>query len=235
MPAKFMTFTQHGADFIVHDSSDKSIKDETWGIERLAAFMSYHYTLNTCARKYMKGATFVPAVGAIQYSCEGFDQPTSRDIDKLTAYLVPRLCAFYSDPTKQGYLGRPLPQVLDDVEALAKEWVANEETPFEAFGQVTPRPRFYSRPTREEYDEELRLKEEKSKLMWDRFRDVLNSGKAAGHRISIREGKNVYSAIITKVSEKSVYCDLKDEYGRVLQSGARIPRNSPRFIIESFI
>lgn len=235
MPAKFMTFTQRGADFIVHDSSDKTIKDETWGIERLAAFMSYHYTLNTCARKYVKGATFVPAVGAIQYSCEGFDQPTSRDIDKLTAYLVPKLCTFYSDPTKQGYLGRPLRQVLDDVEALAKEYVSSEEAPVEVFGKtVTPKP-FYSRPTRAEYEEELRLKEEKSKLMWDRFRAVLDSGKASGHRISIREGKNIYSAIITKVSEKSVYCDLKDEYGRVLQTGARIPRNSPRFIIESFI
>lgn len=235
MPAKFLTITQRGADFIVHDSSDKSIKDETWGIERLAAFMAYHYTLNTCARKYVKGATFVPAVGAIQYTCEGFDEPTSRDIDKLTAYLVPKLCSFYSDPTKQGYLGRPLPKVLDDVEALAKEWVESEEKPFEAFGKTVTPKRFYSRATREEYDEELRLREEQSKLMWDRFRDVLNSGKAAGHRISIREGKNIYSGIITKVSEKSVYCDLKDEYGRVLQTGARIPKNSPRLIIESFI
>lgn len=235
MPAKFMTITQHGADFIVHDSSDKTIKDETWGIERLAAFMSYHYTLNTCARNYRKGATFVPAVGAIQYSCEGFDQATSRDIDKLTSYLVPKLCSYYWDPTKQGYLGRPLRIVLDDVEALAKEWVESEEAPFEAFGQVSERPRFYSRPTREEYDEELKLREDKSKLMWDRFRDVLNSDKAAGHRISIREGRNVYSATIVKVSEKSVYCDIKDEFGRVLQKGARLPRNSPRFIIESFI
>ena len=234
MPAKFLTITQRGFDFIVHDSSDKTIPDEKWSIERVAAFMSVHAALNMMATKYSKGRTFRTLIASIQYTLH-CDRPSSADLEKLTSFLTAKMCAFYSDPTKQGFLGRALKDVLDDVQEIAEAHIRGEEAPVMVFGQeVQPKP-FFSRPSKEEYDEELRLQEEKSKLMWDHFKDVLNSGSAAGHRISIREGSNVYSATITKVSDKSVYCDIKDEYGRLLQKGTRLPKNSPRFIIESFI
>lgn len=233
MPAKFLTITQKGYTFIVHDS-DKSVPDEEWSIERVAAFISVHYTLNVMATKYQKGQTFRTTVAAIQYTYNA-DEPTSRDIEKLTNYLAPKLCSMYSDPTQQGFLGRPLSMVLDDVVAMAEHHVHTEEAPIEVFGQkVTPKP-FYSRPSKQEYDAELELQQGAEKAMWDHFKNVLNSGSAAGHRISVREGANIYSATIVKVSEKCIYCDIRDEFNRLLQKGARLPRNSSRLIIESFI
>ena len=98
MPAKFLTITQKGYTFIIHDS-DKAVPDEEWSIERVAAFISVHYTLNVMATKYQKGQTFRTTVAAIQYQFSA-DEPSSRDIDKLTAYLVPKLCSIYSDPTQ---------------------------------------------------------------------------------------------------------------------------------------
>ena len=153
MPVKFLTITQQGYDFLVHDA-DKSVKDETWSIERVAAYMSVHYTLNVKARKYAKGMTFIPTVAATQYTFQA-DAVTSADIDKLTAFLVPKLCGIYEDPFKQGFLGRPLPQVLDDVEKMALDHIEQEEAEIEVFGQkCKPKP-FYSRPSRRSTTQQL--------------------------------------------------------------------------------
>lgn len=232
MPVKFLTITQQGYDFLVHDA-DKSVKDETWSIERVAAFMSVHYTLNVKARKYAKGMTFIPTVAATQYSFQA-DAVTSADIDKLTAFLVPKLCGIYEDPFKQGFLGRPLPQVLDDVEKMALDYIEQEEAEIEVFGQkCKPKP-FYSRPSKEEYDAAIAESRAAEKALWDNYYKVLNSGKAKGHTIRIKEGANVYTGTIVRTSEKCIYCDVKDEYGRLLQKEARFPRNSTRLLIESF-
>lgn len=232
MPVKFLTITQRGYNFIVHDA-DKSVKDEEWGIERVAAFMSVHYTLNVKATKYAKGTTFKPTVAATQYSFQA-DAVTSADIDKLTGYLVPKLCAMYEDPAKQGFLGRPLSIVLDEVENMALDHIAQEEAEIEVFGQKCKPEPFYSRPSKAEYDAAIAESLAAEKALWDNYYKVLNSGKAKGHTIRIKEGANVYTGTIVRTTEKCIYCDVTDEYGRLLQKEARFPRNSTRLLIESF-
>ena len=69
---------------------------------------------------------------------------------------------------------------------------------------------------------------------WDKFKKALEDGTAVNHRIKIREGANTYTGTIIEITARCIYVDLKDEYGRLLQHHARLPRNSPRFIIESF-
>ena len=230
--AEFWTITQKGFNFIRHNA-DKLVRDEEWSIERVAAFMAVHHTLNIMATKYAKGITLRPKVACIQYTLQ-CDPQTSADLDKLTTALVPKLCAIYSAPETQGYLGRPLNLVLDDVVALAQDYIAKEEAPFEVFGQPVTPPPFYSRPSKQEYDAIQEQEQAREKAYWDNFKNALESGAALQHKILIREGANTYTGIIVGVTARCVYVDLKDEYGRLLQHKARLPRNSPRFIIESF-
>lgn len=230
--AEFWTITQKGFNFIRH-TADKLVEDEEWCIERVAAFMAVHHTLNIMATKYAKGLTLRPKIACIQYTLK-CDPPTSADLNKLTKVLVPKLCAYYSSAETQGYLGRPLNLVLDDVANLAQDYVAREEAPVELFGKmVTPAP-FYSRPSKQEYDAIQEHERAKEQAYWDKFKKALETGTAMHHKIKIREGANTYTGIIIGVTARCVYVDLKDEYGRLFQHNARLPRNSPRFIIESF-
>lgn len=230
--ATFLTITQKGFNFTAHEA-DKLKQDEDWSIERVAAFMSIHHVLNLMATKYSKGLTYKPAVAAIQYTLN-CDEATSKDIDKLTKYLVPQLIGTYTDPETQSLLGKPLKTLLDNIEQTALDYVSRQEAPIELFGkQVMPKS-FYDRPTAAEYNSIEADKEAFEQGLWDRYRKALDEGKAIGHRIQMREGSNVYTCIITRVSAKCVYCDVKDEFGRTLQSGARFPRESKRFIISSF-
>ena len=230
--ATFYTITQKGFNFTLHEA-DKLKKDEEWSIERVAAFMSVHHVLNIEATKYAKGMTYRPAVAAIQYTLK-CDEATSADINKLTKYLVPKLCAMYDDQDRQGFLGKPLSTLLDEIEIMANEFVQEHQAPIEVFGKlVTPSP-FYSRPTRLEYDSIEADHQAFEQSLWDKYREVLNSGNAAGHRIKMREGSNLYTCVITRVSDKCVYCDVKDEFGRTLQTGARFPKESKRFLIDTF-
>lgn len=229
--ATFLTITQNGFNFNVHEA-DKLKSDEEWGIERVAAFMSVHHVLNTMATKYMKGRTLRPVVASIMYTLN-CDKATSRDLDKLTGYLVPKLCGIYTSDG-WGFLGGPLTKVLDGVEKLALDHIAAEEAPIEVLGKTCTPPKFLSRPSKEEYDIIVAKDKAAEQALWDRFKEVLNSGKARGHRIQMREGSNEYTCIIVKVSTRCVYCDVKDEFGRLLQSGARFPKDSKRFIIASF-
>lgn len=230
--AKFLTITQKGFNFTAHDA-DKMIADEEWSIERVAAFISVHHVLNIMATRYAKGMTYKPGVAAIQYTLKA-DPPSSADINKITKFLVPKLCGLYDDPETQKFLGRPLSTVLDDVTHMVDDHIAGLEAPVQVFGKEVIPPPFFTRPSRLEYDAELERATAQEQRYWDHFKEVLNSGRAAGHTILVREGTNTYTAIITKVSPKCVFCDIKDEYGRLIQSGARIPRNSTRLIIESF-
>lgn len=230
--AEFWKITQTGFTFIRHNA-DKLVPDEEWTIERVAAFMSVHYTLNVMATKYSKGLTSRPKVACIQYTLE-CDPQTSADLDKLTKALVPKLCAMYNTPETQGFLGRPLNLVLDDVVKMAEDYVAKEEAPVEVFGKVATPPPFYSRPTELEYNAIKEREQKMEQEYWRRFKEVCDSGSVRGHQILVREGSNTYTAHLTSVTARCVYVDLKDEYGRLLQSNARLPRNSPRFIIESF-
>lgn len=229
--ATFLTITQNGYNFTVHEA-DTLKSDEEWGIERVAAFMSVHHVLNAMATKYMKGMTLRPIIASIMYTLN-CDEVTSRDLDKLTGYLVPKLCDIYTSDG-WGFLGGPLAQVLDAVEKLALDHIAAEEAPIEVMGKTCTPPRFLSRPSKEEYDIRIAKDQAAEQALWDRFKEVLDSGKAEGHCIQMREGSNVYTCIIVKVSPRCVYCDVKDEYGRLLQTGARFPRDSKRFIIASF-
>lgn len=230
--AKFLTITQKGYTFQVHDA-DKLVADETWTIERVAAFMSVHHVLNVMATKYAKGLTLRPAVAAIQYTLK-CDEVTSADINKLNQYLVSKLIGIYQDPTQQNLLGRPLSAVLDEVTAIADHHVLHEQEPIEVLGRVITPPPFYSRPSKMEYDAIVEKEAAIEQAYWDKFNECLSNGTAQGHKILIREGSNVYTGIIVNVSPKCVYCDIKDEYGRLIQSGARFPRDSKRFVIESF-
>jgi len=229
---KFYTITQKGYTFVRHDA-DTLVPDEEWELERVAAFMSIHRALNVMATKYAKGMTFRPALASIQYTLE-CDPATSHDLDKLNGVLVPKLCEMYSAPETQGYLGRPLGHILDDVVTIAKEYIQEKEQPVEVLGKVaSPKP-FLTRPSREEYEKILEAESSYKQSVADKFKAALDSGEAIGHRISIKEGCNVYTGVIVKISDRCVYCDVKDEYGNLLQNHARFPRNSPRFILNSY-
>lgn len=229
--AKFYTITQKGFTFTCHDA-DKMVEDEEWTIERVAAFVAVHYTMNVMATRYVKGMTFRTAIASIMYTLK-CDDVTSKDINKLTNYLVPKLCGIYEDETQRKFLGRALNLILDDVVIMAQDHIAEEQKPIEQFGRIVERPPFFSRPSKVEYDALQAEEQSREQALWDNFKEILNSGEAAGHRISVKDGANIYTAIIVKVTPKCVYCDLKDEYGRLFSSGARIPRNSSRWIIES--
>lgn len=230
--AEFWTITQKGFNFTRHNA-DKLIEDEEWNIERVAAFMAVHHTLNIMATRYAKGLTLKPKIATIQYTLK-CDPPTSTDLNRLTKAIVPKLCAYYTAPDTQGFLGRPLDIVLDDVVKLVQDYVAQRETPFEVFGETVTPPPFYSRPSKMEYDAIQEKEQAREQAYWDKFKKALEDGTAMNHRIKIREGANTYTGIIIGVTARCVYVDLKDEYGRLLQHNARLPRNSPRFIIESF-
>ena len=230
--ADFWTITQRGFNFIRH-TSDKLVEDAEWSIERVAAFMAVHHTLNVMATRYSKGLTRRPKIACIQYTLK-CDPQTSADLDKLTKALVPKLCAYYNATETQSYLGRPLEIVLDDVVKLAQDYVAKEEAPVEVLGKTVTPPPFYSRPSKQEYDAIQEREQAQEQAYWDKFKKALEAGTAMNHKILIREGANTYTGIIIGVTARCVYVDLKDEYGRLLQHNARLPRNSPRFIIESF-
>ena len=230
--AEFWTITQTGFNFIRHNA-DKLVEDEEWSIERVAAFMAVHHTLTVMATKYAKGLTLKPKIACIQYTLK-CDPQTSADLDKLTKALVPKLCAIYNAPETQGFLGRPLNLVLDDVVKLAQDYISKEQEPMEVLGKTVTPPPFFSRPSKLEYDALQEKEQEQEQAYWDKFKEALETGKAMHHKILIREGANTYTGIIIGVTARCVYVDLQDEYGRLLQHNARMPRNSPRFIIESF-
>ena len=229
--AKFLTITQKGYTFTVHDA-DKLVRDEEWDIERVAAFMSIHHTLNVMATKYAKGMTYRPAIACIMYTLN-CDSDTSKDLDKLNAYLIGKLCGMYENPEQQRALGKDLSKVLDEIEAMAFEYVKSREAPITVFGkEMKPAP-FFQRPSKLEYDAILERKQAQEQRYWDRLNELVKQGTARGHKILIRDGSNTYTGIITATSPKCIYCDVKDEYGRLIQSGARFPKDSKRFIIES--
>lgn len=230
--AKFLTITQNGFTFTVHDA-DKLVADEEWGIERVSAFISLHHVLNVMATRYTKGMTFRLSVASIMYTLK-CDSVTSKDLNKLNNYLIRELCGIYDDPQRQGFLGRPLSVVLDDIEVKALDYIKESEAPVEALGKTVTPPPFFSRPSKAEYDAQVAGEKAVEQQLWDNFRAVLDSGHAHGHSIKMRDGSNVYTCYITKVSPKCIYCDVKDEYNRLLQSGARFPRDSKRFIIGTF-
>ena len=229
--AKFLTITQKGYTFTVHDA-DKLVRDEEWNIERVSAFMSIHHTLNVMATKYAKGITYRPAIACIMYTLN-CDPDTSQDLDKLNSYLIGKLCGMYENPDQQRLLGRQLSDVLDEIEVMALDYIKAKEAPIEVFGkQVSPGP-FFSRPSKLEYDTLLEREQAQEQRYWDRLDELVKAGTAHGHKILIRDGSNTYTGIITATSAKCIYCDVKDEYGRLIQSGARFPKDSKRFIIES--
>lgn len=229
--AKFLTITQKGYTFTVHDA-DKLVRDEEWNIERVSAFMSIHHTLNVMATKYAKGITYRPAIACIMYTLN-CDPDTSKDLDKLNSYLIGKLCGMYENPDQQRLLGRQLSHVLDEIEVMALDYIKAKEAPIEVFGkQVSPGP-FFSRPSKLEYDTILEREQAQEQRYWARLDELVKAGTAHGHKILIRDGSNTYTGIITATSAKCIYCDVKDEYGRLIQSGARFPKDSKRFIIES--
>lgn len=229
--AKFLTITQKGYTFTVHDA-DKLVRDEEWNIERVASFMSIHHTLNVMATKYAKGITYRPAIACIMYTLN-CDPDTSKDLDKLNSYLIGKLCGMYENPDQQRLLGRQLSDVLDEIELIALDYIKAKEAPIEVFGkQVSPGP-FFSRPSKLEYDTLLEREQAQEQRYWNRLDELVKAGTAHGHKILIRDGSNTYTGIITATSAKCIYCDVKDEYGRLIQSGARFPKDSKRFIIES--
>lgn len=229
--AKFLTITQTGFTFCVHDA-DKMVADEEWEIERVAAFISVHHVLNIMVTKYSKNMTYRTSIAAIQYTLK-CDPETSKDLNRLNQYLVATLIGIYQNPEQQGLLGRPLSTVLDDVEIMAKDYVHSKEVPITVFGNVVAPEPFYTRPTKQVYDAILEREKAQEQRYWDKLNELVAKGMARGHKLLIKEGTNTYTGIIVSTSAKCIYCDVKDEYGRLVQSNARFPKDSKRFIIES--
>ena len=155
--AKFLTITQRGFYFTVHDA-DKNVADETWTIERVGAFMAVHHTLNVMATKYAKGLTFRTSVASIMYTLQ-CDGASSHDLNKITKWLVPQLCDMYEDTSRQGLLGRQLSEILDDVTQMVEQHIAETEAPMTVFGKVVKPEPFFTRPTELEYNAAIEAKD----------------------------------------------------------------------------
>lgn len=230
--ATFLNIEQDGYYFTVHNN-DKMVADETWTIERVAAFMALHHTLNVKATRYVKGLTFRTAVAAIIYTLT-CDPESSKDINKITNWLVAQLCEMYDDDSRQGLLGRPLNLILDDLTKMVEDHIKDVTQPTEVFGKVVPAEPFFSRPSKEEYDAVLEREKRQEQAYWNRFTEELNNGTAIKRKILVRDGHETLTAIIVGITPKSIVCDLFNEYNQKVESSKRIPKNSTRLIIESY-
>lgn len=142
---------------------------ESWGIERVAAFIYLVDFYRRKSQKYVKGYTLVSAVGNIQYELGECDKPTYRDIDRLVNLLVP-----YDQEGIDCVWMVDFKQALDLAENMLIKKVAEKEAPIRVFDQDLLPPRWYSRPTEEVYE-----KEEKDKA--DLIRKVAGEGAKIIH------------------------------------------------------
>ena len=142
------TITQDGYDFIYRTKRPGHLPVvETWGIERVAAFIFLVEFHRRRSESVKQGYTYTSAYGSIQYELEGFDTPTFQDIDKLTKILLPYidndLCSIFYTTFEKG---------LDLGEAMLKEKVRDLEEVQVIRGEEVVPDSYYSRPTRQEYE-----------------------------------------------------------------------------------
>lgn len=142
------TITQNGYDFIYRTKrSGQAPVVENWGIERVAAFIFLVEFHRLRSQRCIRNFTFVSRYGSIQYELENFDHATYRDVDKLTKILLPytddKLCTIFYTSFEKG---------LDLGEHILKEKVSHVEEYYNALDDSTSETRFYTRPTREEYE-----------------------------------------------------------------------------------
>lgn len=152
------TITQTGYDFIYRQRvSGRLPIVETWGIERVAAYMFLIEFYRVRSQRYVGSFTFVSRVGNIQYELSECDKETNHDLDKLTKVLLP-----YTSDDLCTMWYTSFDMALNMAEKMIKEKIALAEEPYEMLGQKITPPRFLTRPTREEY--EAREKEEQEKM-----------------------------------------------------------------------
>lgn len=143
------TITQIGYDFIYRNTRRGNLPVvETWSIERVAAFIFLVEFHRKRTYRCVHNFTFVSKYGSIQYELEDFDTPTFRDVDKLTKILLPYIdnefCTMFYTSFDKG---------LDLAEKMLKDKVASLETPCSIGEEEYIPPCFYTRPTRQEYEE----------------------------------------------------------------------------------
>lgn len=208
------TITQKGYDFVYRTTvPGQQPIVETWSIERVAGFLFLIEFHRQRSQKYVKGYTLTAAVGNIQYELGEFDKETYRDIDKLT-----RLLTKYSGEMLENMWLSEFNKGVDLAERVLKEKVANAEKPLEILGTVHPATRFYSRPTREEY-ETIQAKEnaELAKIAGEDARIV---------RVWFPE----VGILPCKVLKETASCLWVDAYanGKCLYSNRRLLKNTAR-------
>lgn len=222
---------QDGFDFQFRTTENYQKIVQTWSIERVAAYMSMIHVVQVRYTKYYSHITYCPRLGMTYYELQNTDPPTNKDLNKLTAYMS---CYLFSKLDEgSDLLSAPLPDVLDKLEAILKQHVADSEAPLQVLGQVYNPPKFYSRPSREVYEAERKRAEAEATARKNAIATALSSDSCIGKRIKISYGDEVHVGFITRVTDKSIYVDVYDIYpaGRsVVQLNARLPKTSTRIV-----
>lgn len=142
-----VTITQDGYNFIYRSKRVGELPvTETWGIERVAAFVFLIEFHRIRSQRYKKAMTFVSSYGRIQYELLDFDQDSNHDINKLTGLL-----ANYVDGENSYVFYTSFDKALNIAEDMIKEKIKDKEAPMTIMGKEYKPPRFLSRPTEEEY------------------------------------------------------------------------------------
>lgn len=142
-----VTITQDGFNFIYRSKRVGELPvTETWGIERVAAFVFLIEFHRIRSQRYKKAMTFVSSYGRIQYELIDFDGDSNHDINKLTGLL-----ANYIDGENSYVFYTSFGKALDIAEEMIKEKIKDKEAPMTIMGKEYKPPRFLSRPTEEEY------------------------------------------------------------------------------------
>lgn len=209
-----ITITQKGYEFVYRNTiPGQTPICEIWSIERVAGFLFLIEFHRQRSQKYVKGYTLTAAVGTIQYELGEFDKETYRDIDKLT-----RLLNKYTGDMLGNMWMTNFDKGVDNAERLLKEKVEDVEKPIEILGTVQPGERFYTRPTKEEYEEI----QEKEKEELDRI-----AGKDS--RI-VRVWFPDMGILPCKVLKETNSCFWVDAYcnGKRLYTNRRLLKNTAR-------
>lgn len=213
------TITQNGYEFIYRNKvQGQPPVVETWGIERVSAFIFLieFYRLNS--QRYMDSLTLVSAYGSIQYELEEFDKVTYHDVDKLSKLLMP----YTSDELRIMWY-TSFDKALGQAERMIKERIEREEADTEVFGEIIPGESFLSRPSKEVYD----LIAEKQR---EALRDLAESSDSAVLKVWFA-AHGIIPCVVVKETNSWYWVDgYKD--GEKVVTNSRVKKGTSRIIEE---